>query len=256
LNTAHYPTKNLHPNAPMQRIKYPCTCTQIKKSPIVYLPSQPILITNTKVIHDVHKLNPTTTSPTSLTFILPIVFLTSLPTLVIHSLSSSASEVTSDWTIGLGAFKLLTNCWYRSDRSPKSTVAIAVVFEFNSLILIVFLVLVPWSLEKRVYSRVRSTICFNDSSSRMEACRLRCGPGCCIILQHQNIISKSTYRLCSWLRRGCRSPVWGSIMIQRLRRDQYLVFLIRTWATTPAAGLSHFKECQGSSSESANRKGD
>jgi hypothetical protein len=55
-----------------------------------------------------YKSNPTTISPTSLTFILPNAFLTSLPTLLIHSLSSSDIEVASGNTTGLGACSVFT----------------------------------------------------------------------------------------------------------------------------------------------------
>lgn len=84
-------------------------------------------------------LNPTTTSPTSTIFMLPNAFLTSFPIRIIHCLSSSVIEASSIGWGGLGAAIVLTSCWYFNDRSPKSKVVIDVHFEFNSLMLIVFL---------------------------------------------------------------------------------------------------------------------
>lgn len=87
----------------------------------------------------IYKLNPTTTSPTSCTFIFSSVFLTSLPIRIIHSLSSFVTDTSSGGEAGLGGLSVFANCWYLSDRSPKSILAIEIDFAFNSLILIVFL---------------------------------------------------------------------------------------------------------------------
>lgn len=76
---------------------------------------------------------------------LPRADLTSLAALVINSLSSSDNGTSSGVVSVEGAFIALTSFWYRRDRSPKSSVVIEVVWAFNSLILIVFLLSVKFA---------------------------------------------------------------------------------------------------------------
>ena len=183
-----------------------------------------------------HKSKPTTTWPTSFTFILPNEFLTSLPTRFIHSLSSSVIETSSGGMIGLGALIVWTSRWYFNDRSPKSNFVIELAVEFNSFILIVFLILAL--AYEGFYARVRSTICLRDSSSWMESCKFRCGPGWWETLTINSTQENGLYMGCSLFNSGCRSPSY-KISIYMCLRSRVYVCIIIVPAETSTAECSH-----------------